>query len=692
MFLSWHFILFVIVFDLVFGISPENKIETHHVTKKDASVAAGKEEKTLLERQRYSNSVEWKKNIKLSSNDEDKGVDDGNDDGDDDDVSDGDSVADNSEHEEPSDECSNDEYEDSATNNDKDNDKDSCVDDGDESSNDKYEDSATNNDKDNDEDSCDDDGNDDGDDDDGNDDGDDGNDDGDDGDGNNDGDDDDGDNVADNPEHEKTDIPTRSLQTGDTFTPMEFLPIATKLLAKVQPGEGRGIVTGSKTPEDLADKLFAAYFLTSRRIVELTEKDLSGLDALTALALEGEKVKLRSAGDSLTEKPFQPRNIHGQYIGVSVGPMRCHYKLLFKKLSPAEAVLRKQQNGDQTPVPKMINKLRQGKHLIAKPKSRQLNKAKNKLDTKVRAHNKAAKGLKMGTVKKNQKKRNRITRQKPVRKGVKKGVRQHRSKPKHKHRQNKRQRKPANNKKSKKQRKRKLRKKNNNSKSKKNMPHVRSRNASKVASHKGGEPPLTTTVKPSCRWRYICQNPADLDTCRLHTSCYDGANNEPMLDETIVDTKDKDIKEREKDQLVLHFRKMLGISALDEEVEKIIEQHVALVKPENMGPNEKIETLDQYFNNIIMAQHAMYTTPGPGVGLEMDHHPLKNNENGHSIERRSKQKKMSQIGTESAERRRNMNGETVKDENAANSKTSQQFRGLVESTVSMKTSTVKYIM
>ncbi|CAK1550021.1 unnamed protein product [Leptosia nina] len=43
---------------------------------------------------------------------------------------------------------------------------------------------------------------------------------------------------------------------GDTFTPPELLPITEKLLKK----EGKGFVSSTKSPEELADKLFEAFY------------------------------------------------------------------------------------------------------------------------------------------------------------------------------------------------------------------------------------------------------------------------------------------------------------------------------------------------------------------------------------------------------------------------------------------------
>uniref|UniRef100_A0A2A4JYY7 Uncharacterized protein n=1 Tax=Heliothis virescens TaxID=7102 RepID=A0A2A4JYY7_HELVI len=110
---------------------------------------------------------------------------------------------------------------------------------------------------------------------------------------------------------------------------------------------------------------------------------------------------------------------------------------------------------------------------------------------------------------------------------------------------------------------------------------------------------LTTTMKPACTWRYICKEPDDLDSCRLHTSCLTEKGNIPKIDDEYPDHKVK-----ENNQMTMKFRKMLGITALDEEVEKIIEHHILLVRPENFKETDKIETLAEYFNKIMKSQQS----------------------------------------------------------------------------------------
>ncbi|XP_069355802.1 uncharacterized protein [Maniola hyperantus] len=68
-----------------------------------------------------------------------------------------------------------------------------------------------------------------------------------------------------------------------------MFPIAEKIFNKVDdPGKGHGFVSSTNSPQELADKLFEAFFSTTKRIIFLKDEDLPGLDALQALALSGE--------------------------------------------------------------------------------------------------------------------------------------------------------------------------------------------------------------------------------------------------------------------------------------------------------------------------------------------------------------------------------------------------------------------
>nr|XP_034826950.1 uncharacterized protein LOC117984440 [Maniola hyperantus] len=76
-----------------------------------------------------------------------------------------------------------------------------------------------------------------------------------------------------------------------------MFPIAEKIFNKVDdPGKGHGFVSSTNSPQELADKLFEAFFSTTKRIIFLKDEDLPGLDALQALALSGETVDSQVEG------------------------------------------------------------------------------------------------------------------------------------------------------------------------------------------------------------------------------------------------------------------------------------------------------------------------------------------------------------------------------------------------------------
>lgn len=379
---------------------------------------------------------------------------------------------------------------------------------------------------------------------------------------------------------------TRALHSGDTFTPLEMLPVAFKLLSKMDViGEGRGIVSAAKSPEDLADKLFGAYFLTRKRIVYLNDQDISGLDALQALALEGDAIRSRTSKGAVTTRPIQVVNYRGQEIGVENGPKTCHYKLLNKKeeLTAWEKNLRRGER-----ISKLEKKMRPNRHVI------------------VNAAGKGKNG-KLGSVAR-QPAGTAVKQKIPPQKGLPKKARRNGIRI-----MNRRLRRNGA-----------LQNKNDTS-----LP----RNNADLQSNQGDQNEttyqLTTTVKrkSNCKWRYNCKDPADLDSCRLHTSCLDENNPNAKEDDIFVEHR-----EDEHNESVKQFRKMMGITLLDEDVEKILEKHILKVRPENLRGLEKIETLEEYFNNIIMAQHARSTTPSSSddtysdTNIESDgqpHHPLK---------------------------------------------------------------------
>ncbi|CAH0700511.1 unnamed protein product [Spodoptera exigua] len=63
------------------------------------------------------------------------------------------------------------------------------------------------------------------------------------------------------------------------------------------------------------------------------------------------------------------------------------------------------------------------------------------------------------------------------------------------------------------------------------------------------------------------------------------------------------LQDKEQNVLDMKFRKMMGISILDEEVEKIT----------NNAIEERVETLEEYFNKILMHQAAQTSSPKPHI-------------------------------------------------------------------------------
>ncbi|CAH4005805.1 unnamed protein product [Pieris brassicae] len=94
--------------------------------------------------------------------------------------------------------------------------------------------------------------------------------------------------------------------------------------------EGKGFVSSSENPEQLADKLFEAYFMTFKRIVTLSENDIDGLDALQALALSGEAVD--NINDNLTEDVTEPGEI--VFLRDVKQKPKCHWR--YECTSPTE--------------------------------------------------------------------------------------------------------------------------------------------------------------------------------------------------------------------------------------------------------------------------------------------------------------------------------------------------------------------
>ncbi|XP_022820523.1 uncharacterized protein LOC111352299 isoform X2 [Spodoptera litura] len=384
----------------------------------------------------------------------------------------------------------------------------------------------------------------------------------------------------------------RPLQSGDTFTPKDLLPLTVLLLSKVEnPGEGKGIVTSSKSPEELADKIFAGYFLTKKMVVFLIEEDLSGLDALQALALDKTALTQPRQGNSL-----HTVNMEGMKLDVEDKPRRCELTLLFKResaptTSSKPGLRRRHKKRPITPPPGTILKLEKNmqpnRHLILNHRGRKTNKGTKHIQRDIDPDYD------------NEDKKSKLNRERGETKKKAK------------------ERTPKNNKNNKRNRKpstvtEKFEKNRLRSDVAASVSAGISITSSKTKSGivKNG---LTTTMKPVCTWRYICENPLNLDTCKLHTSCLDDSNNTPKIDNTFVDYGEKK-KLDEENKLNMRFRKMFGLSILDEEVEKIIQHHILITHPENSmnAPiQDRIESLDEYFTRIIMYQNTQLSTPRP---------------------------------------------------------------------------------
>ncbi|XP_050550280.1 uncharacterized protein LOC118273209 isoform X26 [Spodoptera frugiperda] len=309
---------------------------------------------------------------------------------------------------------------------------------------------------------------------------------------------------------DKKDNLIRPLKEGDFFTAKELLPVTEMLLSKVEnPGEGNGIVTSSKSPEELAEKIFAGFFLTTKIITILVDDDIKGLDALQALALDKTAVQNRRRATPVYTKKYGGKG-------------------------------RKSKNN------KKNKRNRKSSTENATKKQKKKTKRNNKKKKNIQSHKLDASLLRTGDV-------------------------------------------------------------------------AASISNNKTDKNEGIVSGVTTTMKPVCTWRYVCENHLILDTCKLHTSCLDDVNNTPRLDRVFVDHE----KEKEENKLNEKFRKAFGLSMLDEEVEKIIESRILKKHPHNMWDDkshEKYETLNEYFAKVIMYQNAQSTPrPDSAEGAEHDY-------------------------------------------------------------------------
>ncbi|KAJ0181943.1 hypothetical protein K1T71_002665 [Dendrolimus kikuchii] len=317
----------------------------------------------------------------------------------------------------------------------------------------------------------------------------------------------------------------RPLVSGDLFAAVEMLPITQKLYAKVErPGEGRGIVSSAKNPQDMADKLFKVFFFTDERILKLKDFDITGLDALQALALNGEKVAdMKTPSNVLTKRPIKFIKLKGGVISTESQPKKSRYMLLSKRKDAETGYKSKNLRKGLFRGIKLAEKLKKNRRLVVKGGRRQ---SKNNYDAKI--------------------KKKRPPR---IEEYIKQAI-----------------------------------KSNNDQETVKNVD---------------------LNMKTSrCRWKYECRNPSDLETCQLHTQCIKGeklASSQNGFESTNNENNDS----------VRQFRRMVGITVLDEEVEKIIERRALVLFPVNTGTDYTMESLSQYFNNIIRYMEAKDSTPAP---------------------------------------------------------------------------------
>ncbi|XP_053604065.1 myb-like protein X isoform X2 [Plodia interpunctella] len=151
----------------------------------------------------------------------------------------------------------------------------------------------------------------------------------------------------------------RPLTVGDTFTARELLPVAEKLFEKIEhPGEGKGIVSSSTQPEELSDKLFKAFFMTSDRIVTLTATRKNFVDQ------PKEKIHKKIV------------DVNGQWVEINDNGNTSNLKVLTKQTQVRNPKISKTKNiGSQRRENKLIKKLGKNRHLVVHRKYMENNKS-----------------------------------------------------------------------------------------------------------------------------------------------------------------------------------------------------------------------------------------------------------------------------------------------------------------------------
>ncbi|KAF9415941.1 hypothetical protein HW555_006573 [Spodoptera exigua] len=295
------------------------------------------------------------------------------------------------------------------------------------------------------------------------------------------------------------------------------------------------------------------------------ENDLQGLDALQALSLDNTAVQDTRSGLPDTGVTVHPVNFMGQIVDVKDEPRSCYFHLLLKKSSPSKItttkpVLRSENRRPAVTPPagtilKLEKNMKPNRHLIINHRGRKSNKDGKHLQKQ------------------------------PDNKDVNKNSKQSKDS------------------------KKTLNKVNTSTTEKSKKKSERNSIKERNGEENGGV--LTTTIKPVCTWRYVCDYLTDIDSCRLQTLCHNDGKNSTNFHDNVGTLKDK-----EQNVLDMKFRKMMGISILDEEVEKIIERRIVLTNPlafSNNAIEERVETLEEYFNKILMHQAAQTSSPKPHI-------------------------------------------------------------------------------
>ncbi|XP_073941930.1 uncharacterized protein [Choristoneura fumiferana] len=440
------------------------------------------------------------------------------------------------------------------------------------------------------------------------------------------------------PDDEDENVAVRGIKAGDTFTPHELLPVTQKLMEKVEhPGEGKGIVSSSKSPEALADVIFESFFFGPHRIVTLEDKDIIGLDALQALAISGDEARRMP---TQVTAPAYLLNIEDQIVKIS--PRTSKYLLLrksnstetpqgnvkkiykFRSRKDKRMIKRRAPNTSRQ---KLVSKLQKKRKLVLNPvrKNNKINKTKHINRSGISKIKKASKSMVNPghkNIKHNKTKAVTTSASTKVHKGVKAKVNSARKYDKMNLAKITKTvalsngAKPVKGMQSPKTTQKNQRFSKNGTvasnvvdkpdKANKQKNNNKKRNKSIMLNRIKGNP---ATPRPSsaitvhrtstlCRWRYECTDPGDLDTCRLRTQCNLGSlkatTNSDFIGPVRTDNEMRDLR---------RFHKMIGFSPVDEEVEKILEARIMQFKPPVLlEKTARIESLAQYFNNIIVAQ------------------------------------------------------------------------------------------